>query len=242
MASSSPFRFQRFTVLDDQCGMKIGTDAVLLGAWANVNDCSRILDIGTGCGIIALMLAQRTEDSSANIEAIEIEREAAEQSRVNFANSPWPDRLTVHPTSLKDFATDQRKGQYDLCVCNPPYFDDSTPSTKPKTRIARHTTELTRIHLLASSNHLLTENGMLCIVLPMKQTDSTITLARQLGFHLHEKTLVRPLPSQDHKRTLLSFGLTKQAPQINELCIENRRHEFSKQYELLTHKFHLRFA
>lgn len=238
----SPFRFQRFAIEDDQCGMKIGTDAVLLGAWANAQRKERILDIGTGCGLIALMLSQRTEKNATRIDAIDQDENAAIQAAENVANSPWPDRIVVSHQPLQEFDSAEHAGLYDLCVCNPPYFSDCSPSFDSQKSAARHTVALTHEQLLNCSNRLLQPGGKLCVVLPYDQLDSILSTARQANFFLHRQTSVRPLPEAPFKRVLLEFGLQESEIERDELVIEVRRHEFSADYEALTGQFHLRFA
>lgn len=240
--SRKPFRFQRFAVDDDLCGMKIGTDAVLLGAWANVKKKQRILDIGTGCGLIALMLAQRTEDIEPTIDAIDQDENAAQQATGNVANSPWPKRVQVSHMSLQQFLTPEHIGCYDLCVCNPPFFTDCSPSHDQRKSEARHTVSLSHHQLIASSKLLLQQAGKLCLILPYDQFESILDTAQLAGFYLHRQTSVRPLPDNPFKRVLLEFGLRPSEVLREELVIEAKRHVFSDGYEALTREFHLRFA
>ncbi|MEM9413237.1 MAG: methyltransferase [Planctomycetota bacterium] len=242
MNNSNPiFRFQRFSIADDLCGMKIGTDAVLLGAWADVSDANRILDIGTGCGIIALMLAQRTENINAQIDAVDFENASATQANLNFLHSPWPGRISGAHQSLQELAVKQ-KAVYDLCVCNPPYFQNGSTSTDPKKKLARHAQQLSRAELFINSKSLLRPEGRLCIIIPSDQECQTIALASRSGFYLKKQLSVKPLPSLPVKRVLLEFNQSHSISEKAELIIETKRHEFSLDYEALTKNFHLRFA
>ena len=239
---SDQFRFQRFSVDDDQCGMKIGTDAVLLGAWTRVENGLRIMDIGTGCGLIALMLAQRTETTCAQIDAIDIEEKATEQASKNFACSPWPSRMAVEHSSLQEFTKTHFAVKYDLCVCNPPFFKNSFPSQEPRKRMARHSTALTHQQLITNAKRLLKDTGRLCLVLPFDQVKLTVVCANENGLHLRRQTSVRPLPSRPFKRALLDFGAQPIEPIYDELTIENSRHDYTAEYAALTRSFHLRYA
>lgn len=241
-ASSKRFRFQRFAIDDDRCGMKIGTDAVLMGAWANVDHCKRILDIGTGCGIIAMMLAQRIESTTGQIDAIEPDASAAQQATQNVQSSPWPNRITIFNQSLQEFTVAYASPNYDLCVSNPPFFSNSTPSMASNKRQARHTIDLTREQIFDSANRLLTPTGSLCLILPIDQLNETQAIANQQGFYIKAQTSVRPLPDKKFKRVLLRFNRQPTTCHHDELTIESRRHEFTEQYEALTRNFHLRFA
>src|SRR6266850_1577807 len=146
-----PFTFKQFIVHHDRCAMKVGTDAVLLGAWAGAAGAKTILDIGTGSGIIALMLAQRTP-SYARIDAVEIEQSDFLQASENAQNSPWPEKIIVHHTSIQEYQTDS---QYDLIICNPPYFINSLLPPSPFRKQARHAALLPNRDLLTAVKRLL---------------------------------------------------------------------------------------
>ncbi len=240
-SSQRQFRFQQFSIGHDRCGMKIGTDAVLLGAWADVANCQRLLDIGTGCGVIALMMAQRTKEVQAQVDAIDVEVNAAGQAKENASCSPWANRISVKHCSVDELAS-SKSNCYDHCVCNPPYFENSLPSQNSRQRIARHAGQLTRNSLLSAAKKLLVPNGKLSLVLPFVQHDSIVELAKTFGFHLQRRTSVRPMPEKPFKRILLEFGAQADRLMADELTVELDRHQFSPEYEALTRKFHLRFA
>lgn len=228
--------------------MKIGTDGVLLGAWANVENGHRLLDVGTGCGLIALMLAQRTERQMSIVDAIEVDALAAEQANDNVARSPWSTRVTVFPHALQRFVNhaNTRSWQYDRIVCNPPFFQDSLPAESVNRSVARHADSLSRETLFGASGELLKPNGMLAIILPFDQLKKTHLLANGAGFHLCRQTSVRPLPGRPFKRVLLEF-VHEACPTVkstlhDELTVEQIRHQFTDQYRRLTKDFHLRYA
>ena len=247
MSGKSPFRFQQFTVRDDHAAMKIGTDAVLLGAWAPTRGAKRILDVGTGCGIIALMLAQRTNETDSRISAIDIDSDAASQAVENFAASPWPGRLPSQSDevqfSLEEFSQPNDR-LFDLVVCNPPFFSNASLSPSESRSAARHAAGLPRDSLFELVFQLLTESGRFCLVLPFEQADSTIALANEHGFHLWSRTNVRPTPTSDLKRVLLEFGRESFEGVIeeSELIVEMERHQYSSEYADLTKHFHLRYG
>lgn len=225
--------------------MKIGTDAVLLGAWAPIRDAKRILDVGTGSGIIALMLAQRTARIGSQIHAIDIDEPAAGQAIENFAASRWSDRLPEHVNqvhqSLEKFsqACDVR---FDLVVSNPPFFASPGCMTDSSRKVARQTSEDDRQRMLLSLIRVLDEAATLCLVLPFEQADATIQITESEGMHLWSRTDVRPTPDSKPKRTLLELGTRAADQNHNELIVEIARHQFSDQYAELTRDFHLRYA
>src|SRR5688572_22601587 len=156
------FHFKQFSVRHDRSGMKVGTDGVLLGAWVEVKNAKRLLDIGTGTGVIALMLAQRTQPN-VTIDAIEIDRDAIEDASENFSSSPWSNRFTLHRGRVQEFSTSKK---FDIIVSNPPYFIDSYKPPNDQRIIARHAESLSFEDLLRVSEKLLEENGTLNVVLP----------------------------------------------------------------------------
>jgi tRNA1Val (adenine37-N6)-methyltransferase len=222
--------------------MKIGTDAVLLGAWAKVSGCQQFLDIGTGSGLVALMLAQRTEVTLASIHGIDIDPGATEQAKNNAANSPWANRIRMSAVSLQNFSVEADFDGYDHCVCNPPYFNSSFPSSDLRRKAARQDHRLDRKTLFRCSKDLLKTDGRLSLILPYEQRESIIQLACETGFFLSRQTLVRPMPIKPFKRMLIEFVLREVVPRFDELTIEETRHEFTDEYEALTRQFHLRFA
>ena len=230
------FRFKRFTVYQDLCAMKVGTDGVLLGAWANCDGVERILDIGTGSGLIALMLAQRA--AAADIDAIDIEPSAYAQARFNVANSPFSTRITVLHSGLQSFQTNKR---YDLLVCNPPFFTQSLKSPDDSRNSARHNDILPFDVLLKSSLSMLEPAGALAVIIPFDAFASFHERAEGNGFHLKRKTTVKPTPNSHPKRVLLEYALTYNNPSCVEtdLVIELERHVYSEDYINLTRSFYL---
>ena len=237
--SNPGFQFKQFYVRHDQCAMKVGTDGVLLGAWAGENTTyPRILDIGTGSGLIALMLAQRFE--RAQIIGIDIDIEASQQAHENFQASPWHTRLQVQHTALQDFSVNE-EGLFDLIVSNPPFFQNSLKNPNYQRSTARHTDTLPHSVLLASVARLLKEDGRFCVILPTELTDSLLQTALQYGLHEQRRLEVYPTPQRPCKRILLDFGKKKSVfPLQEKLIIEMEgRHNYSPEYRQLTSSFYL---
>lgn len=239
--SQNTFAFKKFTIVQEKCAMKVGTDAVLLGAWVKTYGVRRALDIGTGTGVIALMLAQK---SGAQIDAIDIDLDAATEARENANSSPWRDRIHVQNISLQDFVkiTDE---QYDLIVSNPPYFVDSLPASEANRTFARHTVLLSFDDLIAGAKKLLNKEGKLYVVLPVKEGAQFIQLAAASGLHLRRITRVKSTPDKIEKRWLMQFGFQGK-PQISDstLVMEKDpqvRHSYTDEYKELTKEYYLQF-
>lgn len=197
-----PFRFKKFSVAQEGAAHPVGTDAVLLGAWTGVGACSRILDIGTGTGVVALMLAQRTE--AAAITAVEIHPPSAALARQNFRNSPWADRLELVESSIQEFAG-QTAARFDLIVSNPPFFSETTVSPDATRRLGRHNASLPPETLLLCAKQLLTETGRFCVVLPVQAGRRLCEIAVTNGLYCTEETEVRGRPEKPVERLLLCF-------------------------------------
>jgi tRNA1Val (adenine37-N6)-methyltransferase len=231
------FSFKQFTVYHDLCAMKVGVDGVLLGAWSLVNDAQRILDVGTGSGLIALMLAQR---SRAEIVAVDLDEGAIRQAGMNFSNSPWNDRLRLIHLSLQDFAgTNPEK--FDLIVSNPPYFVDSLKSPDESRSLARHAGSLSINDLLEASVKILNETGRICLILPVDEGFQCVKLAENFQLFCLQKVLIFPKPGKPAKRVLLEFGFSDVETSVTSLTIENEtRHCWSDDYISLTKDFYLK--
>lgn len=222
--------------------MKVGTDGVLLGAWASVAQRMRILDVGTGSGLIALMLAQRTESNSASIMGIEIDRLAFEQALDNSKNSPWSDRVAIQHLAFEQFVENVPRAKLDLIVCNPPYFDCGTAPADSRRMAARNSKQLDRKSLFAGAIKLLSESGILSVVLPFEQYEESVALAQQFDLHEARTTFVRPTPGQAFKRVLIEFGFEKRETVNEEFFVETSRHQYSDEFAELLGDFYLRYA
>lgn len=231
------FRFKQFSVGQDRCAMKVGTDGVLLGAWAGISPAA-VLDIGAGTGLISLMLAQRTD--AGIIDAIEPDPMAFEQCVDNFENSPWADRLFCYHTGLEEFL-EEAEERYDLIVTNPPFYSEkSSPLSSARER-ARQQHFLPFGLIICGVNILLTEDGIFSLILPVGEVSVFSELAMEGGLHLHRICKVRGQPASKIKRCLLEFRRDAPAKLIREgLVIELQRHRYSEEYIALTKEFYLK--
>ena len=219
--------------------MKIGTDGVLLGAWTPIeNNPFSILDIGTGTGIIALMLAQR---SSANqIDALEIDEDAFEQATDNFENSPWSDRLFCFHAGLDEFV-EEPEDEYDLIVSNPPFYSEDYKSNNDQRNLARFQDAMPFEDLIEAAALLLSENGIFSVIIPFKEEESFSALAAAYELFPLKITHVKGSPTSQIKRSLLAFSRNKtQNFPIDELVIETERHIYTPDYIALTKDFYLK--
>ncbi len=233
---SNPFfQFKQFTVWHDKCGMKVGTDGVLLGAWASVGDAKRILDIGTGTGLVALMLAQRASQR-ASITALEIDESAYEQAKENITRSPWQDLIEVFH---QDFQSFRSLTKFDVIVSNPPYFMNSLASPDRQRNIARHNGSLTYHGLMKGVSQLLNKGGLFTVVIP---TDAVAVLKGAAAeYNLYPIRLLNVITRSggDPKRTLVSFSFVDKECVVEELLIESARHQYSEEYIRLTKDYYL---
>lgn len=235
---NKPFQFKQFTVNQDQCAMKIGTDAVLLGAWTSIEtNPFSILDIGAGTGVLSLMLAQRSH--AEVIEALEIDDSAYEQCVDNFEQSPWNDRLFSYHASLEEFA-EEIEDKYDLIVCNPPFYAEDYKTESSQRDLARFQDAMPFEHLLDSVVTLLSEEGIFSVVVPFSEEKKFITLASQASLFPEQILHVRGNPSSEIKRSLIEFSFVKKNLEIKELIIETSRHIYTEDYINLTKDFYLK--
>lgn len=217
--------------------MKVGVDGVLLGAWTDVSNTNKILDIGTGSGLLALMLAQRT---SAHIDAIDIDENAVIQAKENIGKSNWSDRISVNKISVQQLA-EQASRQYDLIISNPPYFVSSLHAPIPQRTSARHTTDLSHTDLIVCSQKMLMQEGKLCIVLPVKEAEDCISIAGDNGLYCTRKTIVYPKQNLPPKRILLQFESERKSIFENSLVIETEiRHVYTPEYQDIVRDFYLK--
>jgi tRNA1Val (adenine37-N6)-methyltransferase len=232
------FKFKQFTIYHDKCAMKVGTDGVLLGAWANVQNATSILDVGTGTGIIAIMLAQRSE---AIVDAIEIEQNACIQATENIDNCPWKSRISVKHQSFQDFS-ENCLTKYDLIVSNPPYFVNSLKAPEKERSTARHSDTLSHNDLLKYSADLLQNDGLLSVIMPYAEGCVLIAEAIKYGLYCIRKCAIKPLPHLPEKRLLLEFSKTPAFCNEELLTIESGTPKhYTEKYKELTRDFYLKF-
>jgi tRNA1Val (adenine37-N6)-methyltransferase len=231
------FQFKQFTIHQQRCAMKVGTDGTLLGAWAHVPTASaRILDIGTGTGLIALMMAQRFPDAS--IYGIDIDKDAVFQAQENAAASPFASRTEILEKNILDF--DDSEG-FDAIVSNPPYFVDSLTCPDKQRTKARHTVNLTYEGLMRSAFRLLKPNGLFSLVIPTEYRSLIEAETRLTGFYMTRVCLIRTTPNKEPKRQLIEFSKNPRNKLfIEEGIIEESPKIRSSWYQQLTQDFYIR--
>lgn len=232
------FTFKQFHIDHSRCAMKVGTDGTLLGAWATLPANGRILDIGTGTGLIAIMAAQRT--SEAKITAIDIDEDCVLQAQDNIAASPWPDRIEVIHSALQEFDTPEK---FDVIISNPPYFIDSQLSPDTARSTARHTTTLPFNELVTGVRRLLADGGHFSLILPPTEMERFRSAARGVMFVVRE-CHVWSTPTSGVRRIMAEFQAEPPAKLtvVEKIIIEEKgRHEYSEEYRTLTRDFYLKF-
>ena len=236
--STKPFKFKEFTLNQDQCAMKIGTDGVLLGAWASIEKTPfSILDIGAGTGILSLMLAQRS--NAELIDAIEIDDSAYEQCVNNFEKSSWGDRLFCYHASLEEFA-EEIEDKYDLIICNPPFYSEDYKTDNSQRDLARFQDAMPFEHLLESVSKLLSEDGAFSVVIRFKEETNFIELALKFKLFPNKVLRIKGNPTSETKRSLIEFSFRESENTIKSLIIETSRHQYTEDYINLTKDFYLK--
>lgn len=229
------FRFKQFTIHQEHCAMKVSTDGVLLGAWTDPAKASSVLDVGTGTGLIAIMLAQRSE---ALIDAVEIEPHAARQATDNAGKCPWADRIFITHTSFQDFSKHSDR-KFDLIVSNPPFFSNSLKTPIDTLNLARHNDILPPEELLTGIDRLLTPEGRFCLILPY--VDSSLFLVDAALYNLYciRRTQVKATPQKKVTRVLLEFARERRKILEDELIIQELDGSYSEKFKLLTESYYL---
>ncbi|MBT8301218.1 MAG: methyltransferase [Maribacter sp.] len=235
---SKPFKFKQFAIHQDRCAMKIGTDGVLLGAWTSlVSGPNSILDIGSGTGLIALMLAQRSV--AETIDALEIDENAYEQCVSNFEDSPWGDRLFCYHAGLDEFI-DEIEDQYDLIISNPPFYTEEVSSGNDSRDMARQNKSLPFDELIEGVSKLLSQRGIFTTIIPFKEEESFVALTESFGLFVNKITRVKGNPSAETKRSLLQISFTEEMVIKDNLILEINRHQYTQEYIELTKEFYLK--
>ena len=236
-----PFQFKEFAVHQDKTAMKVGTDAVLLGAWCNLGDFpDTMLDVGSGTGVISLMLAQRSD--AMTIDAVEVDGDAYEQTIENFEQSDWGDRLFCYNASFVEFAEEmsEEEEEYDIIVSNPPFYTDNYETEDLARNKARFTSSLSFEELLKGVSEILSENGRFSTIIPFKEEVDFIKLAKKHNLYLNRVCRVKGNPMSEIKRSLLELSFTESSIQEEELIIETKRHQYTDAYINLTKDFYLK--
>lgn len=238
MSKNNFFKFKQFIITQEKSAMKVGTDGILLGAWSNPDNCMQILDIGTGTGLLALMLAQRCE---AKITAIEIEEMAALEAKQNVFNSPWKNQVVVHNNSFQNFA-ENCSTKFELIVSNPPFFNNAIKATSKNRTIARHTDSLSFTELIAGVAKLLSKKGKFALILPYESAMYFEELALNEGLFLIRTTEIKPDAKKQPNRILMEFGKTESKLIKDCLTIYTESGpEYSESFKTLTKEFYLNF-
>ena len=217
--------------------MKVGADGVTLGAWADITNAKKMLDIGCGSGLIALMVAQR---SNAEITAIDIDNQSVIQSTINVENSPWKERIKIRQISLQDFAECAFE-KFDVIISNPPFFRNSLKNPSQGRTVARHADTLPHEQLLICSKKLLNPGGRLCIILPIAEGEDCVKTGKEAGLFCSRKVNVFPNTVKQPKRLLLEFVMTETACRKSNLTIETEiRNQYTPEYTELVKDFYLK--
>jgi len=233
--SNNWFRFKQFTIEQGDCSMKVGTDGVLLGAWFPIERGMKVLDIGTGTGIVTLMAAQRGADS---VTAVEIDRDTSEQARRNADASPWKDRIDVVHVDIADFISELR---FDRIVCNPPYFRDSLRSPDRGRNMARHNDSLSFEVLSARASTLLSDDGLFCLVLPSDAVEAFTKCAAAVGLGICRRTDVVTVPGKAPKRSLVAFSKSGGVYETAVLQMYDSDGKETAEYLELVRNFYLKY-
>lgn len=241
--TNSFFQFKKFSIRHDLCAMKVGTDGVLLGAWANVAGCRSVLDVGTGTGLIALMIAQRKEAEAGDdfhIDAVDIDPSAATQARINADASPFTGKIEVYQQPFAAYAASCSR-RYDLIVSNPPYFSHSLKCPDEKRNTARHDDTLPLGELMDGSRRLLGPAGRLALILPAASHEELKRQALAHRLHLMRETLVYPVYGSAPKRILAEMAAAAtERIESGSLAIETPQHTYTQEYIALTKDFYLK--
>lgn len=230
----APFRFKQFTVAHDKCAMKVNTDGVLLGAWADVSNAAYVLDIGTGTGVIALMAAQ--QNNSAMIQALEIDEPSFKQAADNFQQSKWSNRLTAFHQSFQNFSAPQL---YDCIICNPPYFINDMKSPQLSKNVARHSITLTYQELLTHSNRLLSVNGQLFICIPAFNFETIQAEAQAQNLFITHHAQVIAVEGKPPYLSLVCIRRQKLPTENETIIIQTQEGNFTAHYRKLTEAYYL---
>ncbi|MDZ7737926.1 MAG: methyltransferase [Bacteroidales bacterium] len=231
------FDFKQFRIYQQKAAFKVGTDSVLLGAWTDPSSAATILDIGTGTGLLALMMAQK---SPADITAIEPDGQSYEEAVSNAGNSPWSNRINITNTRLQDYHP--AGPDFDLIISNPPFFRSSLHNKDERLSRTRHDCDLSSQELLEGAGRLMSAGGTFCLVLPYAESALFIAEAADFGLYCNRILKVKPLPSSPVKRVLMEFGRKKKELHQAFLTIEKgERHEYTAAYRKLTAAYYLYF-
>lgn len=232
------FSFKHFKVRHGLSSMKVGVDAVLLGAWAGEN-ATKILDVGTGCGIIALIMAQRFP--TAFVEGIDIDNDSVIEASINFENSLWRDRLRVYKKNFTDIDFAEIEKKYDLIVSNPPYFSSGVINPETPRERARHQDSLSVFHLIDGAGKLLSEDGKLSMIFPIEFYDDVIIKMKENSFCLYRECFIRDREKSREKRVMIEIGRSQVEVDVETLILFDEARFPTKKYQELCRDLYLKF-
>ncbi len=231
------FRFKQFTIWQDRCALKVGTDGMLPGAWTRYANALRVMDIGTGTGVLALIAAQR--NNRAVIDAVEIDPRSAEQARENVAASLWAERINVFHADVRNWKPAEG---YDLVLCNPPFYKGHLTSHDPRTALAKHEHALSLGQLLREADRFCTAHGRLCMILPVDRLPELKSLTGDNDFVFSRECLVRYRANKRPKRVLVELSRTFDLEMMTaEMAVEREPGEYAPEYKVLLRDLKLRF-
>jgi tRNA1Val (adenine37-N6)-methyltransferase len=229
------FYFKQFKIRHNKTAMKVGTDGVLLGSWADCKIASKILDIGTGTGLLAIMLAQK---SNAQIDAVEISKEAFLLAKENIENCPWKDRISVYHNDINDFFPNKT---YDLIICNPPFYNTDIISPEKNRAISRHSINLKINELANNIARLISENGIAYVIYPIIESLEFENAVKQLGLYCISELIIKPNYIKEPKRRIIEISKKQKDFFSKTICIEKeKRHDYSDEYKKITKDYYIR--
>lgn len=239
MSRNNYFQFKQFRIIQERSAMKVGMDGVLIGAWTDPSGTDRILDIGTGTGLIALMMAQK--NNGAQIDAIEVDQEAFNEAVLNCQQSSWNNRIKLELCSFQEFL-ERTNLKYDLIVSNPPFFSNGVKAPLENRAQARHSDSLPLNVLISGAAGLLQEKGRIALVLPIESLQEIESLAQSNGLYLSRLCRVKPNPVKPEFRILIELTNRQNSLQEETLMIEfEKHHDYTPEYKELTKDFYLKF-
>ncbi len=231
-----PFHFKQFSLSHHHSTMKVGTDAVLLGIWMELDGVKEVLDVGTGCGILPLLLAARK--ASVQVDAVELDEASAREASENFRLSPFAGRLQIFHADINNFVPDAGK-KYDLVISNPPFFVNDQRPEKKSRQMARHSDTLSYEQLAKAGERLLKQQGRFAVVLPYCESRLFLKAAAEAGLHLHKQMLIFPRPCKEPNRVNLLLGFSVAVPQTEKFIIRQENGIFTQEYLDMVKNYYL---
>jgi tRNA1Val (adenine37-N6)-methyltransferase len=235
-SDTRPFHFKQFSLSHHRSTMKVGTDAVLLGIWTKLDGVKEVLDVGTGCGILSLLLTARK--ASVRVDAVELDEASAREASENFRLSPFAGRLQVFHADINHFVPDAGK-KYDLVISNPPFFVNDQRPEKKNRQMARHSDTLSYEQLAKAGERLLKQQGRFAVVLPYRESRLFLKAAVGVGFQLHKQMLIFPKPCKEPNRVNLLLGFSVAVPQTEKFIIRQENGIFTQQYLDMVKNYYL---